>query len=281
MLFLWLSAALAADVPLQALPSGLVTLEARSGDQTLPMLLDLGSSVTVLTREGRDALGLSDASPSYLRTVEAEAVGGTVSAELYRRLTFEVGDLSWVAPLVAVIDLASLQEQVGGTFSGILGADFLRRADLVLDRGAAAARVLPGRTFVPDEGWTRVKLSRKKGHLWVESRVDGRPFPALVDTGADATGLDPEVVAALGLALQPLEAAVLGADGRMIPLSVTSVNSLSIGETCLTAGRIQTSAEETTGRPGSVHLGVDRLFAQPIALSVGRKALFIAPRDCE
>lgn len=276
-MLLWSCASLASELALEVLPSGLTSLEVRAGDHTMPMLLDLGASRTVLTRESQVLLGL----PEPWRTVEAEAVGGSIPAALYRDLAFEVGEHSFIPSIVAVIDLAPLREKIGGEFGGILGADFFATADVLLDIPSGKAQVLPKGSFRPEPDWTEVALFRRRGDLWVRVQVDGQTFPALVDTGADATGLDPGVVSELGLEQQATDGlAVQGADGRPVALSMTAIKTLSIGAACMEAGPIQATAEQTTGRLRSVHLGTDRLFAQPIALSVARQKLFVAPHVC-
>ena len=156
-------------------------VEVTVGDaRALSMLLDTGSQVTVIDDGVAPIVG-------GVRRDDAMAVsdsggGGSVIREWIRVESLRVGALELRRLDVAVLDLDGLAVALGRTIDGVLGFTAFRSVLLTLDYPAGVARVDVGRLASTDVG--EVFAYRDSSRPHVPLRLDGRTFPALVDSGA-------------------------------------------------------------------------------------------------
>ncbi|MDR3528709.1 MAG: aspartyl protease family protein [Rhizomicrobium sp.] len=156
----------------------------RVGGQDRRLLLDTGGVVSTLSEEFVRSLGL-DTYPANLRMYD---VTGAYS-DRYVKAPFKIGRL----------DLGSTQFMVSHGFDqskepdvvGILGPDFLSLFDVSIDPVSKKLDLLnPDHcadkvVYWPATVLAKVPVERAlDGHLVISIELDGKPFKAIVDTGA-------------------------------------------------------------------------------------------------
>lgn len=105
---------------------GVVLIRAQLNGHPATLLLDTGSSKTILSPE------LVEVRPQALQRAEVPATGsGYVGTAGWTKATLEVGGLRWPDRIVLVMDFQEISKSMQQRVDGILGEDVLREFDSV------------------------------------------------------------------------------------------------------------------------------------------------------
>jgi hypothetical protein len=151
------------------------------GSETLQLVLDTGSYVTILSRRALDALGVVPSPEPPLHVRPPFLPPDTYDAAIVDRLV--VGELELHGVRVLIPRSESTFE---GDEAGLLGMDLMSRFIVDVDGPASTLRIWPRDRFVADSSFTDVRLSgASQGRVIVDGAVDELgPMPLIVDTGA-------------------------------------------------------------------------------------------------
>lgn len=126
-----------AVVELRRLATGhLVVPVALDGGVERVFLFDTGAGATVIDARLAEELGCE-----ALGKVNAVGVSGVAAARFVRANELAVGSFVWDAPVLVALDFQGVAEVLGAPVVGVLGFDFIARAQVELD--AAELRVWP------------------------------------------------------------------------------------------------------------------------------------------
>ena len=118
-----------AVVELRRLPTGhLVVPVALDGGVERVFLFDTGAGATVLDARLAEELGCEP-----LGKVNAVGVSGVAAARFVRAQELAVGGFVWDAPVLVALDFQGVSEVLGAPVVGVLGFDFIARAQVELD----------------------------------------------------------------------------------------------------------------------------------------------------
>lgn len=246
-------------------------------------LLDTGAEDTILGTEIAQRLGLAT-HHAYSRTMVG--FGGTIATGEVHPDSVAVGSLSlsgFFAP-VAEVRLPVLEGQPA---DGLLGADVLRDFDLDIDMvGRRLALYTPVACDDPVLPWggaahaTPAHVSARR-HLVFDVRIAGHVLPAFIDTGAQASFIDGDAAARLGI-----NAAALRQDPAV---TVHGVNSSADGMRQHRFDQLEV-AGIAWAKPvlvvaplrlddADVILGADFLEAYRVWFAYGAGRLFVSAQD--
>jgi predicted aspartyl protease len=172
------------EVPLRAEGGWLVVPVVTPTGDTLSFIVDTAAGVTVLGASGAEAMA---AEPSGKATVTGAS--GPMEVKIVRAPELAVGDLSIRATERVVIDDDAITSDDRIVFHGILGIDFLRSFDVLID--APGGRMLLRQPGGEGSDWPGlaldepVKISFVMGSfIRIDVEVNGLPVRSILDTGA-------------------------------------------------------------------------------------------------
>jgi predicted aspartyl protease len=210
----------------------LVLLPTRvNGRGPFTFVLDTGASSTLVTPEMAELLGLE-------RGEKKRATGarGETEVVLSKAESIEVAGETVKNAEVAIRDLRILTQAIGEQVDGDLGYSFLRRFAITIDypeQFFSLTRTTDGvsSSASPHKEETRFRLANpEKPLILIPVRFnDGGQSELILDTGAGATVLSPELARSLGVQSEG-EIPMTGAgDGAKLMGAVGAVPSLTIG----------------------------------------------------
>lgn len=170
-----------ATVSLEKLPDGQIfTVPVEIAGQSQRFLLDTGASNSILSQQIIQPLGLLGIQiPSEL--LSYFVVGddcSSVTASLHRLPPVQVN----AAVVEGMMGMGLSQNSIPGGLTGVLGMDFLKGFDVVVDPKALTLQLLTSSTPVEDA----IPLQGKLGVMTTQVYINGQgPFSFLLDTGAD------------------------------------------------------------------------------------------------
>jgi hypothetical protein len=173
-----------ADLALRRLaPGGLLMLEAVADGQALRLLVDTGSSHSVLTPAFARRAGLArDARPL---APDGDSNLGGEEIPLARVREVRAGPLTWSGSDWLVLDLAALHPEL----DGVLGMTHLGAAAFALDLARARLR-FPGNFRRPEAEALAVSVDRRR--FCARLSAGGERWTLLLDSGATHSSLPPE-----------------------------------------------------------------------------------------
>ena len=269
--------ALPSPVPIERLEVGLVLVPIRSPDgEPMAFILDTGAGITVLTPSAAARLGVSPG-----RTVDAQAIGGTVPVALGTLDELRVGDAVLEDLDVAVLELPrAVVVQLGRPVDGVLGRSFFEQADVTLDVGASALTLHPPGSLADErEGGVRFRLPG--GVVEVRADLgDARRLRAVLDLGANGSVVSRTTAKSTGGPIRPAVGGMQGADGLPVPLLAEVRAPVRIGDTDLGPMRLGVCEDvQCTVLLGKqarkVHLGIDAVEGWTVALSYRDRRLWL------
>jgi clan AA aspartic protease (TIGR02281 family) len=195
-----------------------------SGDQPLVelsvngarvrFLIDTGSSTTLLTRAGAQALGLK---PVSVDGTTFYGVGGHANAGLVRIREFKLGGL-----VMHNLDILVSGYVVSDQVVGVLGRDvLLSGGDLELDLAHNAVRLTKPKDCRGDEvaywanSYFLATLDAQSTQMTVGASLNGQPISALLDSGAGHSIVSLSAARLAGVTPQAQDAAAVGARSGM------------------------------------------------------------------
>lgn len=193
-------------------------------------ILDTGAGMSLLSPRLADELSIG-ASGSR----EGRGAGGRVQVSMARVDSLAVGDArGGPMPVGITADVDRIGTAVGHRIDGDLGYDFLKAFRLTLDYRRRVVRLAQGAYEVAGAGHaTHVEVPFRlagpvKPLVLVSAFVNGRgPHAFVLDTGASATVLSPDLAATLHI--ETLAAEPMTGVGGMLQATVGRVGSLAVG----------------------------------------------------
>ena len=187
------------EIPLHD-EAGRLTLDAEINGRPVRMLLDTGSSETVLTRAGAGDLGLRTVPLNY--NIEFYGVGGRDGATSVVVNEFKLGGLIAHKIHMFVTGLHAFGDAVG-----LVGARFLLESDVEFDVPESKLRLFKPQSCSGDQVvyWggaysvAPMTSSYTQQDIEVTVRVNGTLVTALMDTGADTSVLTLDAAARAGV----------------------------------------------------------------------------------
>lgn len=189
-------------------------------------ILDTGAAQTVLAAEiarelgiastgAREGMGAGGKLTIQLGTVESLAIGSAYREELSVGITDE---------------LERIASALGTKIAGVIGYDFLKNFRVTIDYTGQQLRLEQG-TLSPSSGVAvEFQMAPRKPLLIVPAEVNGHgPFQFVLDTGASASAISPELAARLEITSAPGQTEGLGAGGS-VSLSLAKLESLRVGQ---------------------------------------------------
>ncbi|MCA9662080.1 MAG: aspartyl protease family protein [Myxococcales bacterium] len=230
------------ELPLRQIASEHIVLAVAVGDQpAMDYILDTGASMTVITPQTRDSLGIAaDAGVA----VKAAGAGGEVATEV-RVIELEgvvVGERTYDTIPAAVMNLDHLIAKLDHPVAGILGRNFLERHDVELDLAGGALR-FHGAGALARRDADRLAEMRAVpfdrfpiGLIRIKVKLDGaHDLAGVFDLGAGRTVINWRAAAAAGLrpdskGVTKASEAALGADTQMMALRKARFASVGLGD---------------------------------------------------
>ncbi|GHF19136.1 hypothetical protein GCM10017044_12110 [Kordiimonas sediminis] len=242
-----------------------------------PFIVDTGASRTVLYRSLATELGL-EALPMQSRAVITAT--GTQEMSLYK-----VGVVQIFGYDFDLRDTVAMPDPKRNGVFGLVGVDVLRGRVLLLEKGQPVT-LAPDLSALSGDGWQSVQ-GRPVGYgsIAVDVQIDGETIPAILDTGASVTVLNP----AAALLLEKHDSTVTGADtprveasGRGITATTVPVGSIKLGDVTFRPGQIMAAPLPVfrafgAGRAAAVIIGMDILGQYDTALDFRGWSLWIRP----
>lgn len=180
------------SLPMNALQTGRVAVDAAIGDHPLRLLVDTGSPSSTLTQHAVETLGLKE--HAVTAGVRIRMFGGEKLTSYVRVTGFRLGRLT--APWAEFLVMENRRDE----FDGILGGDFISQFDVDFDFANAKLNLFQPH---PCEGkavyWTQDEtaiakipftMEQDERHILIPILVDGRKIKAIVDTGASRSTMN-------------------------------------------------------------------------------------------
>ena len=189
-------------------------------------VLDTAASGTTLDETTAARLGLT----RDTATDTAEGLGGPTDVHLYRLPSLAAGPLSltdFTAPAIPAPDLP------GHAIVGLAGIDLFGDALAVWGETPGCVTIMAAGARPGDDDWRPVQVNWiRPWKIMLPVRIGGVDGWGLLDTGAQHTVLNPAFAARLGLSGDRLSdgGEISGIDGRPMPLSRATVQTVRVGE---------------------------------------------------
>ncbi len=285
------------ELPLVQLASGHISVPVRLGSRTpINMLLDTGASMTVITPQTRDAIGLK--ADAGVRA-QAEGAGGNVasSVRVVELQDLAIGPRNYNGLLAAVLDLDHLTKKLGHPIAGVLGRNFLAMHDVEVDfaRGKLVLHAFGSvRARTPDKLTDLAAIPMKEfaagGLIRVDLTLDGRAtMPAVLDLGAGATVINWHAALSVGVTRRTkgvtrVKQEILGADNQPLRAVVYRFRELSLGQVVWPAPPIQIIDLPVFASLGladgpAMIAGIDLLEGCRLVLSYHDKVLYLSKSE--
>ncbi len=259
-------AIVAARYALRDGPDGKPVVALRAGGQVLAMLLDTGAEISVLSASGAMRLGLA-VSPDR-RRVTGLAGTGEYGAAVLPLVHFAGRDLPRLRLPVMRLDGAT-------GLDGLLGADLLGGFQVVIDLRAGLLTLYRSPCAGPPAG---ASARQAGGSLpIVQAFLDGRPLPALLDTGASSSAVD-RAAAELGAGTLAgdIPGRSFAAGGQGFPVLLHRFGSLRVGRLTLRGVTLRV-APLSPALPMRLLLGIDVLHGRVLWIDYRRHRAALLP----
>lgn len=278
-------------VPFDLFRGNRIFLTGKLNGVETPMILDTGASVTAMSHEFAERLGLKDGQP-----IEALGAGGEQQAMLYQDMRLDVGGISLSGVTMVSIDLTHIEKGIGRKMPVILGRDFLTSAVVGVDFAERTLTIAPRQGFKPPADAHEVAL-KAAGPLFTLPVKIGTlpPVDAMFDLGSGgALSLSPEYHRRHAMfAKLPTAASMSGGVGglhenRVTTLPVVSMGGFSFDQVPAALETVEDGPYKDTVNAGiqlfrpfrlTLDLGAKRIFLQrgrqPVTFDRNRAGLFV------
>ena len=227
------------SLPYKAQKHGLVLIENIAIDGTpMSFALDTGATHSAIFQGALDKTKLGSAARDSARV---HGMIDTDERNIVLARSFLIGEQDFGNTPLVVLDDRDLGVLSWQDYDGIIGMDILRNYKLYFSKPTAQLKLIPAGLEVPiPNRWQRVKLSDvsyaegSKALHTLDIDLEGKPVPALLDTGAEFSVLNWKAVKSAELkairrALKK-DWQAQGAIGTFSPVSKANIDGLRSGE---------------------------------------------------
>lgn len=257
-------------------------VEVRLDGKPARMMLDTGANGLTISVQAAARLGLR-----LREDMKASATGaaGMIYPRVFEAGTIAIGGQTSTIPILL---LETTEEQTaGGGYDGILGMEAFDRNDVEIDFPARTLALYRAR-FCPQgrPPWQGDLLalpragtvSQRTGNRPViQVRLDGRPVPALLDTGASDTVVNRGFAVTAGAPAQPPDGASRGTmvtlSNPTVPVWLHRFGVLEIGAARITEPQLVIA---DIGMSADMILGLNHIGGMRIWISNGSDMVYLA-----
>ncbi len=173
------------DIPVQFI-GGHLYIPVTVGCKQRLWILDTGASVSVISKQFADELGLE-----LQGDLKGKGAGGTIDLKLATLPPYSLPGIEFEEQTVAVMDTEELIRHLGVDIAGILGFDFLSRFVMKVDYARELVSFYDPETFEYTGDGHKADVHMKNGVFMVEATLDGTHSGIwLFDVGASSVSLD-------------------------------------------------------------------------------------------
>lgn len=178
-----------AVIPFELYRGDRIVLPGRINGTETAMILDSGAGVTALDRAFAQTIGLTGG-----QRITVGGLGGQQDAELFQKVTLEVGNLTFSGATMVALDLSQVAKAIGRPITVVLGRELFVSSVIGLDFDRGELTLSPSRNFTAPAGATEIKLKREgRLHVMPVSIAGLPPVNAAFDLGNGGTlGLSQE-----------------------------------------------------------------------------------------
>lgn len=256
----------------------LVPMQVNGSEQLF--ILDTGSFTTSVTPELADALRL----PHVPQSTSSVGIGGATTTQDVRAKELAIGGFRFHNTDLATVSITQSPAS-SARAAGLIGAPFLSAFDIEVDLPHQRIGLYGSRHcaegFLP---WAQPYSTlgadtTSDGHIVVTAMLDGKPFSAVIDTGAPRSLLITSASQKLGLTIDDFakdpQVRQPGAGRRSIVAHVHRFSRLSLGAEVFDHPLIEVG--DARGFKAEMLIGLDFLATHPVWFGYGTKQVFIGP----
>ncbi|HEY0163872.1 MAG TPA: aspartyl protease family protein [Sphingomicrobium sp.] len=156
-----------------------VYVTAEVNGRSVQALLDTGASTTTLDRAYARSIGIPPG-----RKIEGRGAGGRVEAELVEGVSLKIGGMRFDNLAVGVMDLSSVERQLGRPMPIIVGRELFNNAAITFDWDSRQMTIVPAAGFTEPSGAIVLPVERRGPFNFVKLGIAGLPpIDALLDLG--------------------------------------------------------------------------------------------------
>jgi hypothetical protein len=277
------------ELPMEQLAGKQVLIPVSIGEhKNLRFMLDTGANASVISPSTRTLIGAADGDR---KAVAATGAGGDIANARYVRAErIKVGRQEYPSIVFGVVDISALGEPV----AGILGQDFLRQNDIVLDFPHKRVRLGPAGMLAKGDvakslealpATLELTPNGPTGATWVhvDATLNDAAVAAVFDLGADATVVNGRAAASARLKVSASHDSVVGADNRTTEGKAARATSLRLGRIVIASPDVSVAdlaifSVLGLGQKPAMVLGVDQFKDRVIAVSLATKTIYISAR---
>jgi len=218
---------------LEPLQDGIAwTIDIKIGDRLAKVLLDTGASISMVSPDLTQSLGLKgkELPPEEIRYAVAGDGCQKMNASIYQLPVIALG----TAKATGLQTLQLSQAIIPENLAGILGMDLLSHFNFQIDPIRKKLQLSPPSEPPKRDRDQAIPLVMQDGVALVKVKINGNsPFLFLIDTGAESTFISPEVAAKLKLSpdsMKPIQ--VQGFCGLELA-SYTTLSEVQVGDRAL------------------------------------------------
>lgn len=220
-------------VSLEPLKDGIAwTIDVKIGDRLAKVLLDTGASISMVSPDLTQSLGLKgkELPPEEIRYAVAGDGCKEMNASIYQLPVITLG----TAKATGLQTLQLSQAIIPENLAGILGMDLLSHFNFQIDPIRKELQLSPPSEPPKRDRSQAIPLVLQDGVALVQVKInENSPFLFLIDTGAESTFISPEVAAKLKLSPDSMKPIQVQGFCGLEPASYTSLTEVKVGDRAL------------------------------------------------
>jgi predicted aspartyl protease len=220
-------------VSLEPLQDGIAwTMDVKIGDRLAKVLLDTGASLSMVSPDLTQSLGLTgkELPPEETRYAVAGDGCQKMKASIYPLPVIALG----TAKATGLQTLQLSQAIIPENLAGILGMDLLSHFNFQIDPMRKELQLSPTSEPPKRDRNQAIPLVMQDGVALVKVTINGDlPFLFLIDTGAESTFISPEVASKLKLSSDSMKPIQVQGFCGLEPASYTSLTEVKVGDHAL------------------------------------------------